>query len=86
LYRLPRIWAEYDAQRKCFPDGALARLQSLVVGKDSKARSTDGAIYGDGTPLNGNQAERDAYRAYVTAMGKPPENVTALRQWYMAQS
>ena len=30
LYRLPRTWVEYDAQKKCFTDAALARLQRGV--------------------------------------------------------
>jgi len=30
LYRLPRMWVEYDQQRKRFTDAALARLQQSV--------------------------------------------------------
>ena len=85
LYRLPRMWVEYDAQRKRFTDAALARLQQ-AVSSGNGAQADNGDRYGDGSPLNGNPAERDAYCAYVEAMGKPPENVTALRQWYAANN
>lgn len=34
LYRLPRLWVEYDAQRKRFTDAALARLQAVVPDGD----------------------------------------------------
>ena len=85
LYRLPRLWVEYDAQRKSFPDEALARLQRLIVESDSSTSSVEADRYGDGTPLNGNQAERDAYLAYITAEGKRPENVAVLRRWYAAK-
>jgi hypothetical protein len=30
LYRLPRMWVEYDFQRKCFTDAALTRLQRAI--------------------------------------------------------
>ena len=85
LYRLPRQWVEYDAQRKRFTDAALARLQQ-AVSCGNEASSHNGDRYGDGTPLNGNPAERDAYRAYLQAIGNPPADVSALRQWYAAQS
>ena len=83
LYRLPRMWVRYDPQRKRFTDEALAQLQQAVsLGK--VAQPPDGDRYGDGSPLNGNPTEREAFRAYIEAMGKPPENVVALRQWYAA--
>jgi hypothetical protein len=85
LYRLPRMWVEYDAQRKRFTDAALARLQQ-AVSQGNGAQSHNGDHYGNGSPLNGNAAEREAFRAYIEAMGKPPENVVALRQWYAANN
>jgi hypothetical protein len=44
LYRLPRLWVEYDAQRKGFTDAALARLQQAV---SSGNRSQPGNGNGD---------------------------------------
>jgi hypothetical protein len=85
LYRLPRQWVEFDAKRKRFTDAALARLQQ-AVSQGNGAQSHNGDCYGDGSPLNGNAAEREAFRAYIQAMGRPPDNVTALRQWYAAQN
>ena len=85
LYRLPRMWVEYDAQRKRFTDAALARLQQ-AVSSGNGTPSHNGDRYGDGSPLNGNGAEQDAYRAYVEATGKPPASVEVLRQWYASQS
>jgi hypothetical protein len=35
LYRLPRTWVEYDAQRKRFTDAALRRLTAAVSGGNS---------------------------------------------------
>ena len=85
LYRLPRMWVEYDQQRKRFTDAALARLQQSVS-QGNGEQPLNGDRYGDGSPLNGNPTEREAFRAYIQAMGKPPDNVVALRQWYAAQS
>jgi hypothetical protein len=33
LYRLPKTWAEYDAQKRAFTDAALVRLQKLLNGE-----------------------------------------------------
>jgi hypothetical protein len=79
LYRLPRLWVEYDGKR--FTDRALSRLQQAASsGGGYQGNGRD--RYGDGSPMNGNTAEREAYRAYMQAMGRPPQNVEALRQWY----
>ena len=85
LYRLPRQWVEYDAQRKRFTDAALARLQQSVSSGNA-APSHNGERYGDGSPLNGNAAEREAFLAYIQAMDKPPADVSSLRQWYAIQN
>ena len=85
LYSLPSRWETFDPERKSFTKEALARLQQAVSSRNG-ALSHNGDRYGDGSPLNGNAAERDAYRAYVQAMGKPPASVTALREWYAAKN
>ena len=85
LYRLPRMWVEYNAQHKRFSDAALARLQQ-VVSSGNRSQPPDDECYGDGSPLNGNAIEREAYYAYIEVTGIPPEDVSALRQWYAAQS
>lgn len=39
LYRLPRMWVEYDAQRKRFTGAALAQLQQSIIGGSSSGAS-----------------------------------------------
>ena len=76
---------EYDAQRRCFTAAALARLQQMIsAGNGSQPNKGD--RYADCSRVNGSQAEQAAYHAYVAAMGKAPENVAALREWYAASS
>ena len=73
LYHLPGRWEEYDSQRRRFTKGALARLQRLA--------QAGGLRYGDGTALSDNPAEAKAYHAYLQAEGRPPDSLSALRQW-----
>ncbi|MCL7454750.1 MAG: Rad52/Rad22 family DNA repair protein [Anaerolineae bacterium] len=82
LYRLPRQWEEYDAQARQFSPAALVRLRQLA-GPSSRGGSPGGGRlqYGDGSPVGDNPAEVQSYRAYVSATGKPPSNVAALRAW-----
>jgi hypothetical protein len=42
LYRLPRMWVEYDVQRKGFTDEALAQLQRAISGGKGQPRNGDG--------------------------------------------
>ena len=58
LYRLPRMWVEYDAQRKCFTDAALVRLQRTVS-------------QGNGSSGNGHGGDgKDAHRYVVVPAGE----------------
>ncbi len=81
LYRLPRNWVAYDGQRKRFTDAALAELRHSLPGQQ---QAPSGLAYGNGVPLNGNPAERQAYRRYLDEVGKPPKDVESLRSWYAA--
>jgi hypothetical protein len=54
LYRLPRMWVEYDAQRKGFTDAALARLQKAISGGNANVREKQ--------PDNGDKPDREPIR------------------------
>jgi hypothetical protein len=41
-------------------------------------------LYSDGTNVNGNVPEQEAYDAYLKKMGKPPASKTDLRNWISA--
>jgi hypothetical protein len=43
------------------------------------------ARYGDGTPVNDNEAEIAAFTAFVHETGKIPPSLDALRTWYAQQ-
>lgn len=42
LYRLPRMWVDYDPKRKRFTDAALAQLQSAVGGNATPTEPSGG--------------------------------------------
>ena len=44
LYRMPKIWAEYDQQRKCFADAALARLHGIVSSGNGAGDNGNGNV------------------------------------------
>ena len=77
LYRLPKTWAEYDPQRKTFTPAGLAQLQKLAGGPETATR------FGDGGAVPENA--RPYYQAYVQALGQPPANLEALREWARLQ-
>jgi hypothetical protein len=85
LYSLPRVWVEYDAQRKGFTTGALARLRASVSNGNGQGRGGDGPHYGNGVRVGNNQAEVDAFRAYVEEVGQVPQDVYTLRSWYASR-
>jgi hypothetical protein len=80
LYRMPRRWEEYDAQARRFSDAALLRLRQLA-GVSGRARDGRHPHYSDGSPVGDNPAEVQSFRAYLQAVGKPPDSVQALREW-----
>lgn len=55
LYRLPRMWVEYDAQRKGFTDAALAKLAKLAGGPGpAKPAAGGNGDRPEGAKVNGN--------------------------------
>jgi len=44
LYRLPRLWVEYDPQKRRFTDGALARLQHAVSNGNGAGGNGNGEV------------------------------------------
>ena len=77
LYRLPRQWVEYDAQRKRFTEAALVRLQRLAEENSAPSGLTEAqpAPPDVGTGSNSN-------RAQVSGNGKvgPTEFWTTVRE------
>jgi hypothetical protein len=79
LYRLPKTWAAYDAQRRAFTPEALAQLERLA---GSNGNGAGGKLrYEDGSAVSSKPAEVQAYQAHIKATGKTPANVAALRDW-----
>ena len=73
LYRLPRLWVEYDAQRRCFTDAAMARLQQAVsVGNTAPepqpVGNGDNSAEKNPEPQNGN-ADPTAFWSAVNRLG-----------------
>ena len=42
-------------------------------------------VYGDGTSVNGNVSEQEAYDAYKKATGSAPASKDSLRSWIASQ-
>ena len=77
LYRLPKIWAAYDEQRRQFTPTAQAELAAIAGAPTNGSRRE----YGDGTDVSDNEAELQAFVRYEAAHGAPPESLDALRAW-----
>ena len=59
-----------------------------VSGQRTPAASqppTPARVYGDGTSVNGNPSEQEAYDQFVTHKGKPPVSKADLRTWLSTQ-
>lgn len=68
LYRLPRTWVEYDPQRKCFTDAALAKLQKAVSnGNNGRPQPGNGKDGTEQATKGGNGAKPDASAMTVPA-------------------
>jgi hypothetical protein len=73
LYRLPRLWVEYDPQKKRFTDAAMRRLATAVSDGNSlpeprPAGNGDKVDEKDAGPANGN-ADPTAFWSAVNRLG-----------------
>ena len=77
-------------------DKEIAQIAGLEQGQSGNNGSTDhrpaanpapaapSRLYTDGTSVNGNVPEQEAYDAFVKKMGKAPASKTELRNWIAA--
>ncbi len=85
LYRMPRVWVEYDEQRRRFTDAALKQLAGIAAQFAAPGAGVQ-LSYANGTPVEAKSAAIQAYHAYVDATGQKPASVEALRAWFTDQA
>jgi hypothetical protein len=72
LYGIPRVWMDYDAQKRCFTQPALAKLQRMLeTGEDPRSNGNGArrATHSHRSTGGSNGNGKDA-RAIIVKMGK----------------
>ena len=83
-WQIRERWDEVQAWRTPTPAFALRTPSSPTAANGSGV--TDRPVYGNGEPLADNQAERNAFQAFIQAADSTPGDRDALRVWYQEQA